>query len=69
VAGAQVVIDLANSPSFEPKAVPEFFETSGRRRASAASVSTNGFGAHERKPEAWRRFLAMDLRTKSGNRR
>src|SRR5215475_8082399 len=29
-AGAQVVIDLANSPSFEDKAVLEFFETSGR---------------------------------------
>ncbi len=28
--GAQVVIDLANSPSFEDKAVLEFFETSGR---------------------------------------
>jgi uncharacterized protein YbjT (DUF2867 family) len=30
LAGAQVVIDLANSPSFEDKAVLEFFETSGR---------------------------------------
>src|SRR6267142_300071 len=30
VAGAQVVIDLANSPSFENRAVLEFFETSGR---------------------------------------
>jgi uncharacterized protein YbjT (DUF2867 family) len=30
MAGAQVVIDLANSPSFENKAVLEFFETSGR---------------------------------------
>ncbi len=28
--GAQVVIDLSNSPSFEDKAVLEFFETSGR---------------------------------------
>jgi uncharacterized protein YbjT (DUF2867 family) len=28
IAGAQVVIDLANSPSFEDKAVLEFFETS-----------------------------------------
>jgi hypothetical protein len=27
--GAQVVIDLANSPSFEDKTVLEFFETSG----------------------------------------
>ena len=30
LAGAQVVIDVANSPSFENKAVLEFFETSGR---------------------------------------
>ncbi|MFM0292468.1 MULTISPECIES: SDR family oxidoreductase [Paraburkholderia] len=30
LAGAQVVIDLANSPSFDDKAVLEFFETSGR---------------------------------------
>src|SRR5215470_540565 len=30
VAGAQVVIDLANSPSFEDEAVLEFFETAGR---------------------------------------
>jgi uncharacterized protein YbjT (DUF2867 family) len=30
VTGAQVVIDLANSPSFEDKAVLEFFETAGR---------------------------------------
>ena len=30
LAGAQVMIDLANSPSFEDKAVLEFFETSGR---------------------------------------
>ena len=29
MAGAQVVIDLANSPSFEDKAVLEFFETAG----------------------------------------
>jgi uncharacterized protein YbjT (DUF2867 family) len=28
--GVQVVIDPANSPSFEDKAVLEFFETSGR---------------------------------------
>src|ERR1700754_812103 len=33
--GAQVVIDLANSPSFEDKAVLEFFETSGRNLFAA----------------------------------
>ena len=30
LAGVDVVVDLANSPSFEDKAVLEFFETSGR---------------------------------------
>src|SRR6201984_2428675 len=30
LAGAQVVVDLANSPSFEDEAVLEFFETSER---------------------------------------
>src|SRR5262244_2811554 len=30
MAGAQVVIDLTNAPSFEDKAVLEFFETSSR---------------------------------------
>jgi uncharacterized protein YbjT (DUF2867 family) len=30
MAGTQVVIDLTNSPSFEDKAVLEFFQTSGR---------------------------------------
>jgi uncharacterized protein YbjT (DUF2867 family) len=37
--GAQVVVDVANSPSFEEKAVMEFFQTSGRNllRAEAAS--------------------------------
>ena len=33
MAGTQVVIDLANSPSFEDKAVLEFFETSPSRRS------------------------------------
>jgi uncharacterized protein YbjT (DUF2867 family) len=35
MAGMQVVIDLANSPSFEDKAVLEFFETSGRNLLGA----------------------------------
>lgn len=33
--GTDVVIDLANSPSFEDKAVMEFFETSGRNLLAA----------------------------------
>ena len=39
VAGAQVVIDLANSPSFEEKAVLEFFETSGRNLLAAEGAA------------------------------
>src|SRR3954465_4894060 len=39
VAGAQVVIDLANSPSFEDKAVLEFFETSGRNLLAAEKAA------------------------------
>ena len=35
MAGTQVVIDLANSPSFEDKAVLEFFQTSGRNLFAA----------------------------------
>jgi uncharacterized protein YbjT (DUF2867 family) len=39
VTGATVVIDLANSPSFEDKAVLQFFETSGRNiHAAEASA-------------------------------
>src|SRR3954447_22565260 len=39
LAGAQVVIDLANSPSFEDKAVLEFFETAGRNLLSAGAAA------------------------------
>jgi uncharacterized protein YbjT (DUF2867 family) len=39
MAGAQVVIDLANSPSFEDKEVLEFFETSERNLISAESAA------------------------------
>jgi uncharacterized protein YbjT (DUF2867 family) len=35
LAGAEVVIDLANSPSFEEKAVREFFETAGHNLLTA----------------------------------
>jgi uncharacterized protein YbjT (DUF2867 family) len=44
LAGAQVVIDLANSPSFEDKAVLEFFETSGRNLHAAEAAA--GVGHH-----------------------
>jgi len=39
MAGAQVVIDLANSPSFEDKAVLEFFEISGRNLLPAEATA------------------------------
>ena len=39
LAGADVVLDLANSPSFEDKAVLEFFETSGRNLLAAEAVA------------------------------
>jgi len=35
LAGAQVVLDVANSPSFEDKAVLEFFHTAGRNLMAA----------------------------------
>jgi uncharacterized protein YbjT (DUF2867 family) len=39
LASAQVVIDLANSPSFEDKAVLEFFQTSGRNLLAAEAAA------------------------------
>jgi uncharacterized protein YbjT (DUF2867 family) len=44
LAGAQVVVDVANSPSFEDKAVLEFFETSGRNLMTAEAAA--GVGHH-----------------------
>jgi uncharacterized protein YbjT (DUF2867 family) len=42
--GAQVVVDVANSPSWEDKAVLEFFETSGRNLLAAEAAA--GVGHH-----------------------
>src|SRR5215813_13300865 len=39
LAGAQEVIDLSNSPSFEDKAVLEFFETAGRNLLAAEAAA------------------------------
>src|SRR6201991_62856 len=39
MAGTQVVVDLANSPSFEDKAVLEFFQTSGRNLGAAEAAA------------------------------
>ena len=60
-AGAQTVIDLANSPSFEDKALMEFFETSERhllparpsgrgRRRKGLSCMTQNTGRAQRSP-------------------
>src|SRR5262245_60232950 len=38
LAGAQVVVDVANAPSWEDKAVMEFFEKSGRNLLAAEAV-------------------------------
>jgi uncharacterized protein YbjT (DUF2867 family) len=43
-AGAQVVVDVANAPSWEDAAVLEFFEKSGRNILAAEAVS--GVGHH-----------------------
>jgi uncharacterized protein YbjT (DUF2867 family) len=40
VTGAQIVIDLANSPSFEDQAVLEFFETSERNLLPAEAAAS-----------------------------
>ncbi len=37
--GAQVVVDLANAPSWEDKAVMEFFQTAGRNLLAAEAVA------------------------------
>jgi uncharacterized protein YbjT (DUF2867 family) len=39
LAGAQVVVDLANAPSWEDKAVLEFFQTSGRNLLAAEATA------------------------------
>ncbi|AHX13392.1 NmrA family transcriptional regulator [Dyella jiangningensis] len=40
MAGASVVIDLANSPSFEDQAVLDFFQTAGRNIAHAETTAS-----------------------------
>jgi uncharacterized protein YbjT (DUF2867 family) len=44
LAGAAVVVDVANSPSFEDKAVLDFFETAGRNILAAEAAA--GVGHH-----------------------
>jgi len=42
LAGAQVVVDVANAPSWEDKAVMEFFEKSGRNLLAAEAAAKVG---------------------------
>jgi uncharacterized protein YbjT (DUF2867 family) len=42
--GAQVVVDVSNSPSFEDAAVMKFFETSARHLLPAEAAAGVGFG-------------------------
>jgi uncharacterized protein YbjT (DUF2867 family) len=44
LAGTQVVVDVANSPSFQDEAVLKFFQTSGRNLLAAESAA--GVGHH-----------------------
>src|ERR1700704_5320985 len=44
LSGAQVVVDVANSPSFEDSAALKFFETSGRNLLAAEAAA--GVGHH-----------------------
>ena len=52
MAGARVVIDLANSPSFEDKAALEFFETSGRNLLAAEADPASGTMSHYQSSDA-----------------
>jgi hypothetical protein len=61
LAGAQVVVDVANSPSFEDTAVMKFFETSGRnllRRSGSWRETSLGTLRRRRRPRARERLLA-----------
>ncbi|AOH86393.1 NmrA family transcriptional regulator [Sphingomonas panacis] len=44
LSGAQAVVDMANSPSFEDQAVMDFFQTAGRNLAAAEVAA--GVGLH-----------------------
>jgi uncharacterized protein YbjT (DUF2867 family) len=46
LAGARVVVDVANAPFWEDKAVLEFFETSGRNLLTAEGAARVGHHWH-----------------------
>ena len=62
--GAQVVVDVANAPSWEDKAVLEFFETSGRnlpRRGSRGRrLTSRGAVGGRHRPPARQRLLSRE---------
>ena len=65
LAGAQVVVDVANSPSFEDQAVLEFFETVGpqpsrRRSGRWRGASRCAVGGRHRPPSG-QRLLAREV--------
>jgi len=43
LSGAEIVVDVANSPSFEDKAAMDFFETSGRNIFAAEAAAGVGY--------------------------
>src|SRR5947209_7546654 len=75
LAGAQVVVDVANSPSFEDAAVLEFFQSSGRNLLKAEVNA--GVGHHvaltivgaDRVPDSgymWAKLAQEDLIKRAG---
>jgi hypothetical protein len=59
MAGAQAVIDLTNSPSFEDKAVLEFFETSGATFSSRRPQRASGTTSRSPSSESTGRTMAI----------
>ena len=55
LAGASVVVDVSNSPSFEAEAVMKFFETSTRNLLAADEMG-QGLG-HQISPGKWGKWL------------
>ena len=45
LAGAQVVVDVANSPSFADQAAMDFFQTAGKNLAAAEAAASRSFPA------------------------
>ena len=57
LAGAEVVVDVANSPSFEDKPAMEFFETSGRNLLAAEKAAVGGEGSGGVVVPQWARWF------------